>query len=381
MPKRGREKTNKSQNIEKEIKKKVEKVEEAVGIKKRSNPWMYSTIALLVLLVISVAYTAVFSGQGLNTATGTSAIKESGAVTELNTAGALSIDDAADRAVNYINNYILQGGQKAVLKEKKDAGNGLYELKIDIGGRIFDSYVTADGKLLFPSAIDLTQKPQQTQPQQQQGKFDAPDREKTNVKFFVMSFCPFGNQAESGLEPVYRLLKDKVEWEPHYVIYSNYRGGGPQYCIDNESKYCSMHGIQELNQDIRELCVWKYYNGDKWWDFVLAINKNCNSKNADTCWEQYAREAGIDVERIKKCQQEEWPELLARELELNQEYGVRGSPTVIINDQRYAGARTPDAYLSAICSGFTNPPEECGQEITTSGTETSSAPPAGGCGG
>ncbi|HDM05737.1 MAG TPA: hypothetical protein ENG34_00480, partial [Candidatus Aenigmarchaeota archaeon] len=141
-------------------------------------------------------------------------------------------------------------------------------------------------------AIDLTQTPELPR-RQEASKFDAPDREKANVKFFVMSFCPFGNQAESGLEPVYRLLKDKVEWEPHYVIYSNY-GGYPNYCLDEEEKYCSMHGIQELNQDIRELCVWKYYDHDTWWDFVIRVNKECNSRNADECWEPIAKEVGID---------------------------------------------------------------------------------------
>ena len=29
--------------------------------------------------------------------------------------------------------------------------------------------------------------------------------DKPEIKFFVMSFCPYGNQAEAGLEPVYQL--------------------------------------------------------------------------------------------------------------------------------------------------------------------------------
>ena len=75
-------------------------------------------------------------------------------------------------------------------------------------------------------------------------------------------------------------------------IYSNYNGGGATYCLDKENKYCSMHGIQELNQGVRELCVQKY-QPDKLWDFVMKINKACSASNADTCWEAVAKTAGV----------------------------------------------------------------------------------------
>ena len=191
-----------------------------------------------------------------------------------------------------------------------------------------------------------------------------PKKDKPNVKFFVMAFCPFGNQAESGLEPVFRLLGDKVDWEPRYVIYSNYGSGYPDFCLDEENKYCSMHGIQELHQDVREMCVWKYYPADTWWDFVMKINENCNSRNADTCWEPIAKEVGIDVEKIKTCQEEEAISLLAEELELNQKYGVRGSPTIFINDQQYSGDRSPESFKQSICCGFTTQPKECSQKLS-----------------
>ena len=76
--------------------------------------------------------------------------------------------------------------------------------------------------------------------------------------------------------PVVELLKDKADIQLHYVIYENYQGGGSKYCLDKDNKYCSMHGIQELNQDVRELCVQKY-QGDKLWNFVKEINAKCTS--------------------------------------------------------------------------------------------------------
>lgn len=281
----------------------------------------------------------------------------------------ISADDAAQKALDYINTYVLQGQATAILLETVEE-SGLYDMKIRVMGRVYDAYVTKDGRLLMLSALDLDQKPEVPEPQPSQ--FDAPDAEKPNVKFFVMSFCPFGNQAEEGLGPVFELLgEENVEWEPHYVIYSNYRGGGPQYCLDEESKYCSMHGIQELNQDVRELCIWKYYEHSVWWDFVLKINQQCDYNNVDTCWEPIAKEFDIDVDKVKKCFDEEAEDLLTVEVGLNQKYGVSGSPTVLVNDQQYSGGRAPENFKQGVCSGFATQPDECSQILGATSAEAS----------
>ncbi len=273
----------------------------------------------------------------------------------------LSPNDAANKAINYINDNLVRQGSVSLVSVEKFSG--VYKVTTSYMGQEIPVYVTEDGNFLFLSKpLNMSQsipKPQN----QQQGNFDAPDREKANIKFFVMAFCPFGNQAENGLGPVYKLLGDKVEWEPHYVIYSNY-GGYPDYCLDENETYCSMHGIQELHEDIRELCIWKYYNHSTWWDFVLDVNKECNAKNADECWKPIAEKYGIDVTQVEQCVEQEGKDLLDAELKLDKKYNVRGSPTVFINDKQYSGARTPEAYKEAICSGFINPPAECNETLS-----------------
>jgi glutaredoxin len=205
---------------------------------------------------------------------------------------------------------------------------------------------------------------------------DIPKADKANVKFFTMAYCPYGNQAESGIIPVYNLLKDKVTWEPHYVIYANYQGGGPNYCIANGS-YCSMHGIQELNEDIREMCIFKYETQDKFFNFLADVNTACTSQNVDTCWEAVAKKYSIDTAKISQCQSSEGVALAKAEFELNAKYGVKGSPAVFINDAEYSGGRAAENYKAAICSGFNTPPSECSQSL---GNATASNTAAGGCG-
>jgi len=293
--------------------------------------------------------------------------------------GILSSQEAADKAINYINKNILAGQATATLKEVTEEGD-LYKVKFNIGEREFDSYATKDGKLFFPEAIDLNSNPsQQNQPSEQsqpsgQTPTEIPKAEKPNVKLFVMSFCPYGNQAEESMIPVVDLLKDKINFEFHYVIYSNYGGGGPNYCFDSENKYCSMHGIQELHQDVRELCVWKYQK-DKFWDFIKEINKGCSSQNADTCWEGVANKLGINTQKIKDCQENESLSFLKEELSINQKYGVKGSPQLFINDVEYNGERGSEGYKNGICSAFQTKPGECNQALSNGTTQ----PAAGGC--
>jgi protein-disulfide isomerase len=198
---------------------------------------------------------------------------------------------------------------------------------------------------------------------------------KPQIDFFVMSYCPYGNQAEEAIKPLFQLLEVKADFNPHYVIYSNYRGGGPNYCLDDENKYCSMHGVQEMNQGIRELCVDKHLGIEAYFDFVLAMNKECSSSNADSCWEAVAEDLGLDVEKIKDCEQNEALSLAKKDKELGDTLGVSGSPTVFIDGEKFGGERSPEGYKQALCAAFDSAPSECSTVLE--GTATTAS---GGCG-
>lgn len=250
---------------------------------------------------------------------------------------------------------------------------------------------------------------------------------KPEVKFFVMSFCPYGNQAEAGLEPVYQLLKDKVSWVPRYIIsdkkvsceqgcpYKVYSETQCQELLDSKrvpdmetckkyfpyssadeclnkecvaikpGEYESLHGQQELNQDIREIIVYNTLveTGSKvlgaqsegilakWWKFIGLVNQNCNSGNADTCWQAQAKTAGINTADILNKEKSQLKTLSDKETAEAQKYKASGSPTVFINGVLYSGGRSAEDYKKAICSSFENPPEECSQVLGQETTATS----------
>ena len=284
--------------------------------------------------------------------------------------GTMSAEKAAQKALDFINNVALQGQATASLTSVAKE-SGLYKVNLKIGDQEYESYVTKDAKLLFAQGTKITAEDQGADT----GNLDFPKTDKPEVNLFVMSFCPYGNQAEELMIPVVDLLKDKADIKLNYVIYSNYNGGGDQYCLDKESKYCSMHGIQELNQDVREMCVQKYQN-DKFWKFVTDINQTCTAQNVDSCWESVAQRGGINVNKIKTCQRDEAINLLKQETTLNQQYGISGSPQVVINGKEYTytGAQTAETFKTAICSAFNTAPEECNQTLSNEGGSTS-----GGC--
>jgi len=282
-------------------------------------------------------------------------------------------------------------------------------------------------------SVKITNKDQNTSPSpaQNQNNFQAKKTSKPEVKFFVMSFCPFGNQAEQGLEPVYQLLKDKVAWLPRYILdnwqtwLSQCEQSCPRRVASEESKnqcqqaidsgqlqgmtvdaclktyfpyktaeecqskeclggkagdFVSLHDqpakglFHEANQDVREICALQQNNLDSWWKFVLEVNKNCDSSNADTCWKQPAKTAGLNLEAISLCEKNQKQSLLEKEIAEAKKYHASGSPTVYINEVLYNGGRAPEDYKKAICASFENSPEEC-QKIL--GEE--SAPATGGC--
>jgi len=81
----------------------------------------------------------------------------------------LSPQETAQKALNYINENLLQKGVTASLVDVVEE-NGLYKFRLKIGEKEYPSYVTKDGKILFlEEGIDL-EKAVTVQPETQEEK-------------------------------------------------------------------------------------------------------------------------------------------------------------------------------------------------------------------
>lgn len=70
----------------------------------------------------------------------------------------LSVQEIAEAAIHYINENIVAEGLTASLLDVVEEGD-VYKIKLKIGENEYDSYVTPDGKFLFPEGYNLEETP------------------------------------------------------------------------------------------------------------------------------------------------------------------------------------------------------------------------------
>jgi len=185
--------------------------------------------------------------------------------------------------------------------------------------------------------------------------------DRPKVELFVMAYCPYGLQMEKAYLPAWSLLKNKADISVKFVDYS-------------------MHGLKEVEENTRQYCIEKDQS-DKYIPYLQCFtgkddyaaclaSAGVNTKNLDSCVASVNKQYGIidkynDQSTWVNGQYPQYP-IYA---DLNTQYGVQGSPTLIINGAEAQANRTPEDVKQAICASFTNPPSEC--QTTLSNTPTS----------
>jgi hypothetical protein len=294
----------------------------------------------------------------------------------------LSLEDAKTKIVNFINNNLMQPGNQVSVKEITEE-DGLYKVVVNTTqGQEITSYMTKDGSKFFPQVMDIAEIEKQAaeRASQDQGTgtqtktvADVTKAEKARAELFVMSFCPYGVIAETAMAPVIDLLGEKADIDVRFIA-SMPEGE------DDINNVRSLHGPIEGIEDARQLCIAKNYDQDILWEYIGIINEKCypiyrqGGDVYEECWTDAARGAGININTINSCVDGEGVELIKKEDKIAKQYGVTGSPTLIINGDKISAARNPEGYKTAICNGFTNPPEECEKVLSSEGSSAS-----GGC--
>ncbi|HIQ50179.1 MAG TPA: hypothetical protein EYH56_03225 [Nanoarchaeota archaeon] len=271
-------------------------------------------------------------------------------------------DSDVQKAIEFINQNFVRPGTKASLINYSE--ENVCWILTEYKGNHIPVILKQRNVLVLPyNVIDIEETKRKLEEQKKKMEKNIPKTEKPEVKLFIMSFCPYGRQAAEAMINVYRLLKDKADIKVHYVIYPSdyYKGREEQYCIDS---YCAMHGLKELKENLREICIAKLYGWDAYWSYMEKQLKSCDYNNIETCWKTVAQEVGIDIAKIEECVKVNATAYLKEEYELNKKYGVTASPTLFINNVTYRGQRTPEAFKQAICIGFINPPKECSQKLS-----------------
>ncbi len=302
--------------------------EKSIKIKK-GDLWKYSTFVLLAIVVIMGV---MFSRGGC-------------------TGQVISEEEAEGLFLNYVDTTGADLSNIEITNIEKS--NGLYAITFNYQGAEYpySYYVSLDGSLIGMMY-------------EYSSKSDKPV-----VELFVMSYCPYGTQAEKGIIPVAELLGDKIDFRIRYVYYV-------------------MHSEKEITENLREYCI-QENEPEKFLDYMTCFLEGngielsgyiTEGNDVNTCLAQ----AGIDTTALQTCMTETDEEFTITEnledeskwlsgyyplfnvdADLNKQYGVGGSPTLVINGEQVSSSRDPTSYLNAICQAFTNAPKACGEKLSS----------------
>lgn len=315
----------------------------------RENPWMLATLILAAVTVILLV--ATFSGSL--------------------TGNVVSKEKAANNLITYLDDNI----DSSITLINVTEDSGLYLANVGYKGQSIPVYITKDGSSYTTALVPiLSSTPSSSNSSTQ--TTEVPKTDKPSVELFVMSYCPYGTQMEKAIIPVLNLLKDNINFTLRFVSYS-------------------MHGQKEVDENTRQYCIQKEQN-DKFINYLSCFLQAGDSASCLTS-------AGIDQNKLNSCISTANSQFSITQTAdatvasgsyppynidktLNEQYGVQGSPTLIINGvEVQPSSRSPEAVKGIICSAFNNVPSACSTNLSTSqasagfGSGTSSSSSSASC--
>ncbi|MDD3032772.1 MAG: thioredoxin domain-containing protein [Candidatus Pacebacteria bacterium] len=268
-------------------------------------------------------------------------------------------------SAEFINAKLLQGQGSATVKVIGKE-NDLYKLEVDYNGQKINSYISKDGKKLYPQVYSLSEVATENTSSNSPSIAVEEKSDKPTVELFVMSYCPYGTQIEKGILPAVKALGDKIDFKLKFVSYT-------------------MHGEKENQENLRQYCIDKVQPAE----FYSYLDCFLISGDANAC----LKSAGVDDNKTNSCMDE-----AANQFDItgtnfnvhkadNDKYGVQGSPTLVINGTTIQSGRDSASLLKTICSAFNNAPSECQDQLSTEapapgfgkGTNQSGASGSGSC--
>ena len=146
---------------------------------------------------------------------------------------------------------------------------------------------------------------------------------KPEIELFVMSYCPYGVQAEQELLPFFDKYGDTIDFKLRFIV-------GKEEASEEETSeqvaFTSLHGEPELIENKRQMVIAELYP-DKLFDYLL-----CRADHLQEAWVNCAKDVGLDVERIARAVESEKVALeLVKEIQRTEELNIKGSPTLVID--------------------------------------------------
>jgi len=156
------------------------------------------------------------------------------------------------------------------------------------------------------------------------------------LDLWVMSQCPFGVRAENKMltAQAKQLLAQGTKINLRYII------GEGKNPTTKKTEWKSLHGDQELQEDIRQIAIQKTWP-DKLWKYIEARNADVHSED----WQSAAKTAGLDPAQVE-AKMELGRKLAAQDIKDAAALQVGGSPTYLWQNKYVLN--TPEEYKTAL---------------------------------
>jgi len=308
----------------------------------RDKKKLYIAGALILMFAFGFIVNGAFSG-----------------VTGYAVAGQMTGDQVGQKVVDFLEAATSANEIELVSVEQE---SGLYLVNVNLDGSEMSLYATMDGALAAPNVYEMDDYISGGTGGNGNTGTTVPKTDQPTVDLFVMSYCPYGLQAQKAMLPVMEILGDKADINIRFVYYA-------------------MHGWTEIEENTRQYCI-QEEQPDKFIDYLTCFTQ---TGEVETCLAQ----AGVNTAQLNACtdaadiefsitanyeDEESWLSgyypLYDVDKELNEQYDVGGSPTLVINGVQVSATRSPEAYKEAICDAFTTPPAGCNTELSTDTTST-----------
>jgi protein-disulfide isomerase len=313
MPKKKERKEEKSTEVIEEIKTKCSV--------KHHTIWPFTTVVLLIVLIASLSMSSSAS-----------------------TGNVLSAENVKESVIDYINNNLVQGGGVTATNVVEEAG--MYKINTSYKGREFPIYATMDGRYVFVSPpVDTSVVKEAEEPV----SVSCDDLEKvqfTKLEAFVVSYCPFGLQMQRIITNLPDELKAKT-----IIRYIGWISDG---------KIGAMHGEEEAQENLRQICL-REEQPDKFYSYLSCFIKAGES-------EECLAETSVDTTALENCMNSTGLDYAKIDFDLQREYGVTGSPTLMLNGEQVSefdfGGRNVNALKQIICCSSISPADICSENLS-----------------
>ena len=164
------------------------------------------------------------------------------------------------------------------------------------------------------------------------------------VELFVMADCPYGIRAEQTLAPLFRKLRDQIDFHLYFIAdEADAKDGASSPPVARTTRttepgcqattatgtgrFRSLHGDREIAEGIRQTVVMSLYP-DRFWDYILCRNKS----GIATDWRVCATQVNMDAAKIAELSENDAGEtLFAENIRRANLLGINASPTLRVN--------------------------------------------------